>query len=163
MLLKGGNRAVISGKDMNSNLQSLACEVKGDTLSEMRQHLGAWHDVESQRLMDCEASETRMVLLDDRVASLKAIMEQYQTPADVFTSMNDLYSGPAARVTLSTVHRAKGLEAERVIILRPGLLPLAVTQDWEKHQEVNIEYVALTRSRRELIFVGSWQAPERDV
>src|SRR5438874_9810909 len=102
-------------------------------------------------------------MADDRVASLKAIMAHCQTPADVFASMNDLYSGRAARVTLSTVHRAKGLEAERVIILRPDQLPLAVTRHWEKRQELNIEYVALTRSKRELVFAGSWQAPGRDV
>ena len=74
--------------------------------------------------------------------------------------MNDLYNGRAARVTLSTVHRAKGLEAERVIILRPDQLPLAVTRDWEKRQELNLEYVALTRSRRELVFAGNCGAHE---
>ena len=137
-LLKRGIRAVISGKEMNSNLQNLAREVKGDTLSEMRQRLEIWHDVERQRLADCEASETQCALSDDRVASLKAIMAHCHTPTDVFTSLNDLYRRRAGRVTLSTVHRAKGLEAERVIILRPDQLPLAVKRDWERCQEFNI-------------------------
>jgi UvrD-like helicase family protein len=78
--LQRGIRAVISGKDMNSNLQSLAREVKGEMLSEMRQRLEAWHDVECQRLAGCEASETRIALSDDRVASLMAIMTHCQKP-----------------------------------------------------------------------------------
>ena len=66
--------------------------------------------------------------------------------------LGNLYSRGKGAVTLSTVHRAKGLEAERVIILRPDLLPLAVERTWEKVQERNVKYVALTRSKRELIF-----------
>ena len=44
------------------------------------------------------------------------------------------------------------MEAERVILLRPDWLPLAVGRTWEKMQERNVEYVALTRSQHELIF-----------
>jgi DNA helicase-2/ATP-dependent DNA helicase PcrA len=161
-LLKRGIRAVISGKDMSSNLQSLAREARGDTLSQMLQRLEAWHDMERRRLAECEASETRFALSDDRVASLKAIMAHCHTTTDVFTTLDDLYRRRAGRVTLSTVHRAKGLEAERVVILRPDQLPLVVTRDWEKIQERNVEYVALTRSKFELVFAQpreSWGAP----
>jgi superfamily I DNA/RNA helicase len=58
-------------------------------------------------------------------------------------------------VELSTVHRAKGLEADRVFILAPEKLPLvwAGQQAWETEQEQNLRYVALTRARRELYFV----------
>jgi superfamily I DNA/RNA helicase len=65
-------------------------------------------------------------LHDDRTASLAAIMTHCQTPEDVFAWLGNLYSRGKGAVTLSTVHRAKGLEAERVILLRPDLLPLAV-------------------------------------
>jgi superfamily I DNA/RNA helicase len=52
------------------------------------------------------------------------------------------------------VHQAKGLEAERVFITRPDLMPLTrVRQEWELQQELNIEYVAYTRSKSELFFV----------
>ena len=151
-LLKHNFRAAISGKDMSTNLLSLARRVKADTLHEMHQRLWGWHDEERQRLLDDGASQTRMALHDDRTASLAAIMSHCRTPEDVFKWLNNLYSRGKGAVTLSTVHRAKGLEAERVIILRPDLLPLAVGRTWEKVQERNVKYVALTRSKRELIF-----------
>jgi DNA helicase-2/ATP-dependent DNA helicase PcrA len=74
--------------------------------------------------------------------------------------LKQLYHSHNGRVTLSTVHRAKGLEAQRVIILRPDQLPLTVSQEWEQVQERNVKYVALTRSRQELIFAENPGAPE---
>jgi superfamily I DNA/RNA helicase len=58
-------------------------------------------------------------------------------------------------VMLSTAHKSKGLEANRVIILLPDKLPLKFPhqQEWQLTQETNLKYVAITRARKELIFV----------
>ena len=58
-------------------------------------------------------------------------------------------------VMLSTAHKSKGLEANRVMILLPDKLPLKFPhqQKWQEIQEMNLKYVALTRARKELIFV----------
>jgi len=54
----------------------------------------------------------------------------------------------------SSIHRAKGLEAKRVFILRPDLMPHPKAKsDWEKGQEANLQYVAITRAIDELIYV----------
>lgn len=56
---------------------------------------------------------------------------------------------------LSTAHKSKGLEANRVLILLPNKLPLTWRQQqpWQLAQEINLKYVAITRARKELIFV----------
>ncbi|HEU4327629.1 MAG TPA: 3'-5' exonuclease, partial [Roseiflexaceae bacterium] len=58
-------------------------------------------------------------------------------------------------VTLSTIHRAKGLEADRVFLLHPERVPLRWEnqQAWELEQEMNLRYVALTRAKQALFFV----------
>jgi superfamily I DNA/RNA helicase len=58
-------------------------------------------------------------------------------------------------VVLSTAHKAKGLEANRVMILLPNKLPLKYPhqQKWQETQELNLKYVALTRARKQLIFI----------
>jgi len=67
-------------------------------------------------------------------------------------------------VQLSTVHKAKGLEWHTVYILQPFTLPLPNivdpdgrtkenVQDWERQQEFNVTYVAVTRACRELLFL----------
>jgi len=56
-----------------------------------------------------------------------------------------------AGVKLSSVHRAKGLEANVVWILCPDLMPHPkAEQPWEQEQEMNLKYVAITRAKREL-------------
>ena len=59
-----------------------------------------------------------------------------------------------AKVLLSSVHRAKGLEAETVYISRPEMMPHPMaTLEWEIEQEFNIKYVAITRSMNTLVFM----------
>ena len=56
---------------------------------------------------------------------------------------------------LSTVHKAKGLEADNVYIICPDSLPMKFEnqQEWEYAQEMNLKYVAVTRAKKKLVFV----------
>lgn len=65
-------------------------------------------------------------------------------------------------ITLSTIHRAKGLENRRVFILNYDLMPYYRDgmQDWEWIQEVNLKYVALTRALEELYLVKAEKMEE---
>lgn len=58
-------------------------------------------------------------------------------------------------VILSTVHRAKGLEANTVYILDETKMPHPMAKTPEAMaQEMNIRYVALTRAKRRLVFLA---------
>jgi superfamily I DNA/RNA helicase len=65
----------------------------------------------------------------------------------------------ANAITLSTCHKSKGLESDRVVILLPNKLPLTWKgqKDWELEQEMNLRYVAITRAKKELVFVNMEQ------
>lgn len=57
-------------------------------------------------------------------------------------------------VTLSSVHRAKGLEWPRVFILEPHLMPSTrAKEQWQKQQELNLMYVAETRAMHDLCYL----------
>jgi superfamily I DNA/RNA helicase len=79
------------------------------------------------------------------------------TSLESFTKgVQDLFADEADRVVwLSSIHRAKGNEAERVFIVRPDLLshPMARTPV-QVEQEQNVCYVAYTRANEALYFVG---------
>lgn len=61
-----------------------------------------------------------------------------------------------APVELSTVHKAKGLGWGVVFLLEPQELPLRFVMDaggWQARQELNVQYVAYTRSEATLVFL----------
>lgn len=58
------------------------------------------------------------------------------------------------RITLSTIHKAKGLESDRVFLAAPDSLPSKKAKEpWEITQENNLQYVCFTRAKSELIFL----------
>ena len=60
-------------------------------------------------------------------------------------------------ISLSTIHRAKGLEWDVVFVLRPDLMPHPnATSDEEMEQERNAEYVCYTRAKKRLYLVEDW-------
>lgn len=56
-------------------------------------------------------------------------------------------------VWLSSIHRAKGLEADRVFIVNWHKMPLKVAEEWQMIQEKNLQYIAVTRAKKELYFL----------
>ena len=58
-------------------------------------------------------------------------------------------------IRISTIHRAKGLENDRVFILEYDKLPPPRDLEWENIQERNLHYVAVTRPKEELYLCGS--------
>jgi len=56
-------------------------------------------------------------------------------------------------ITLSTVHKAKGLEETHVAILLPPVASSRADTPEMKEQEENLEFVALTRTKRDLYYI----------
>ncbi|HTD50583.1 MAG TPA: HRDC domain-containing protein, partial [Acidimicrobiia bacterium] len=99
--------------------------------------------------------------LDD-VTALLSIAAVHPDPATFETWLRDHLEGisvgddPRApgQVTLSTVHRVKGLEWDRVIVLgaHDGLMPHRLADDRE--EERRVFHVALTRCREQVVFLA---------
>lgn len=103
--------------------------------------------------------------LDDKLKTIEVVYSScdpsVNTPKELKERVHGLFSDTNQALTLCTVHRAKGLEADRVFILNPNDMPLSwqYQKKWEYQQELNILYVALTRSKRALYLMSdevSW-------
>ena len=83
----------------------------------------------------------------------EATLMNYLTEISLFTDL-DAYSDAEDKVTLMTLHAAKGLEFDTVFIagLEEGLFPLqrTITEPLELEEERRLFYVGATRARREL-------------
>ena len=74
---------------------------------------------------------------------------------DILRRIKDFISATDNAIKLSTIHRAKGLENKRVFVLNYDELPFFRLQqkDWERTQEINLKYVAITRTLSELYLI----------
>lgn len=72
-----------------------------------------------------------------------------------------LFADADAAVWCSSIHRSKGLEAERVFQVRSDALRLAYGSmlAWQAEQEANLEYVAHTRAKRALYRIPTEKQP----
>jgi superfamily I DNA/RNA helicase len=106
---------------------------------------------------------TRYINLEDRCKCIENIcMYSIKDTTQLKSYINKMFTDDNVKnaVVLSTAHKSKGLEANRVLILLPNKLPLKYPQmqPWQERQEMNLKYVALTRARKELIFVDLTEA-----
>jgi DNA helicase-2/ATP-dependent DNA helicase PcrA len=149
--IAAGVPARIQGRDIGTGLatwvkaQNVAAGEIG--MRALRAKIEAWRDAEVTRLIEKDRDTQAVV---DKAACLTAIAMQCKDVGDMLKRIEALFSdsGPRSAITLSSTHRAKGLEADRVWLLRDTYLK------WKGAEEENLLYVAITRSKRELIFVS---------
>jgi superfamily I DNA/RNA helicase len=87
----------------------------------------------------------------DQCDTIRVLLAGAHSLPVMFDRIDDLFGDPAANyVKCSSVHKAKGLESERVFLLKDTLYPW-----WgqDKQEERNIEYVAVTRAKHDLTWV----------
>lgn len=93
--------------------------------------------------------------LYDTIEGLKVLSEGILGTEELIARINTIFdSSKNEGIELSTVHKAKGLEANNVFILLPSLMPSPLAQkEWEINNERNLIYVAYTRAKRTLNFI----------
>jgi DNA helicase II / ATP-dependent DNA helicase PcrA len=145
-LLAEGRPAIIQGRDVGAQLAGLVRKSKAADVEALRDYIEAWMQKECARLIK-KNRDTQMV--EDKAACILAISEGAASVADVLARIEALFvnTNDASRIVLSSTHKAKGLERDRVWLLgntyrrRPGV------------EEDNLWYVAVTRARKLLVIV----------
>ncbi|MFW6246621.1 MAG: UvrD-helicase domain-containing protein [bacterium] len=94
--------------------------------------------------------------LEDKVNTLLFLAKISESIADLKNKIRVVFTDEIDGICLSTVHKIKGLEADRVFIVRPDILPMQAQKSWQYIQEKNLTYVAYTRAKHELIFDREW-------
>jgi len=104
-----------------------------------------------EKLSAQEGRESQAMALADKLETICVVAGHHQTVREVEEFISSLFRDDRGSVTFATIHRAKGLEAERVHLLHPELLPHPMaSKDWQVEQEINLRYVARTRAKQSL-------------
>lgn len=167
-LIGMGKPARVKGRDLGKGLIAAIGKIRKFTkvkdVDMFCECAGDWEDHMVGTLSGRDGNEMKIQKIQDQVRSLIAIYGATgpKTWKDFDQAIDNIFSDDKVGITLSTVHRAKGLEANRVIILEPGSMPhkMARTVD-QKEQEQNIRYIAMTRAKKSLVFVAD-KAKKKD-
>ena len=169
-LITRGIAATVKGRTIGElikgDLKEIA-QMPGFPYSNFNGAVSAYKAAKQQRYEGLENEEQLLETLNDKLEALTAIYKsqpQATCTAHLENYIDSLFSDEISPITLSTCHRAKGLEGDRIFIISPHDLPMVWRnqQDWQLEQENNLLYVALTRSKSELYVVGnaSWLNPK---
>lgn len=162
-LIRRGIPCHVEGRDIGQGLLALAGKWKTNSLSTLETKLDRYVEREVAKHM-ARGNETKAEAVVDKVDTLRVIMSALPPGSTVETlrdRINQLFSDtpdgkPSPNLTLSTVHKSKGREWDRVYLLgRNMYMPSKwARQEWQLAQEDNLCYVAVTRAKAVLIEVS---------
>lgn len=151
-LLRQGKKCTILGKEFGDELVSLIDSVEDvwgleQVLENMISKLQK-KGVKSPT--KCEAYDK----LDEKVNVLLSLYEYFGDLETVRSRIYDIFVENASRgITLSTIHKSKGLESDNIYFLEPELLPSKyATTELALYAEKCLKFVAITRARKRLIY-----------
>lgn len=166
--IRMGKKCQIKGKDIGLNLRRLVKSIKQDELNvdlekdglfvrlynslfETRDKMIKQTGLDAKTIMENSKITAKL----DMIRALEVLSEGLKTSEELIEKINQMFSDKKiSGISLSTIHKAKGLEANNVFIACPSLMPCkSATQDWEILQEKNLMYVAYTRAKNKLCFI----------
>ncbi len=157
-----GVAAKVEGRDIGTGLKALARRWKVTTFAALNDRLDAYLDRETAKYRAKE-QEAKAAGVEDKVNCVKVIATRVQNInpncrdaveaicAEIDTIFDDTAMKDGKNfVLLSTIHKSKGREWNKVFWLQTGPSKWA-RMAWEQQQEVNLCYVATTRAKQELV------------
>ena len=178
LLARGVKGLRIAGRDMGKQLISFINQLKAEDVDDLSDRLEIYRQRETDKLMkDGEiipGKESLVQAIDDKVASILAVIsniaENERTIEGICANIKSLFKigkdsdrddetfkDKNNEVLLSTIHKAKGGEWQKVFMLdRVKLQPSKYAiQEWQVKQEIHLMYVEGTRSQNELYDIES--------
>ena len=149
----------VKGRDIGAGLVKLIEKMKATTVEGLKTKLAHWVQKETARLTkkDPDADTTSVT---DKAETLNVFMASSKATqvTQLIEEIKALFSKDDNAnediLTLSTIHKSKGLEAKRVWFLNRSLLPSKHAKSpWALAQENNLVYVAITRAKEALFYI----------
>lgn len=157
----------VKGRDIGRNLISVIEKMKAVDVPDLAREMKDWLRIQTQIILEENPdNEDAVQRINDRYDSIMVFITHNSdgVVATVIADIEELFSTRTkdsddeylmkGKVILSSIHKSKGLEAQRVYILDRFLIGMRATQgSWQMEQENNLAYVATTRAKEFLHYV----------
>lgn len=146
-MLRAGIKANILGRDVGDGLQYLIKKSKKKTVPKLLEWLTKWEKDEKERVL-AKNPKANIEWIEDKAECIYSLCENCSTIEEVKANIDKMFKDVEDNqvVWLSSIHKRKGAEQQVVFILNDTLRYGSIA-------EANVNYVAITRSQRELYFV----------
>jgi superfamily I DNA/RNA helicase len=160
-LLRAGIPARVEGRDIGKNLAATIKKFRARSVPDFLKRLAAWQVKETARATAKGKNvEEKIQVIDDQFETLAALADGAANVDEIVERCFKLFEDSVTveggkviknrkpAVVCSSVHKAKGLEADRVFVLVDAF------SRRKDQEERNIEYVAYTRAKSHLTLVS---------
>jgi superfamily I DNA/RNA helicase len=157
----------VKGRDIGRNLISVIEKAKAVDVPDLAREMKDWLRIQTQVILEENPdNEDAVQRITDRYDSIMVFITHNSDGevASVVADIEELFSTRTkdsddeylmkGKVVLSSIHKSKGLEAQRVYILDRFLIGSRAAQgSWQMEQENNLAYVATTRAKEFLHYI----------
>jgi superfamily I DNA/RNA helicase len=162
-LLKARVPVRIMGREIGEGLKSLVSKMNAKGIDALIEKLNAYAARETEKAK-AKHNEAKIEQIQDKVDCvlflIDSLTETTRTIPALIDVIDSLFADKANAVVLATIHKSKGLEADRVFWLNSSKCPSKwAKQPWQIQQEMNLCYVAITRAKSVLTFIEDEQQP----
>ncbi len=157
--IRNGVPAKIEGRDISKALKALVWKMKATSVTGFLTALDAWGQKQIAKVIQTKDGDRRAADIQDQVATLSAVAEGCESISEIETRLDSIFTDTEGKtsstVLLSSTHKAKGLEWNRVFVLSDTFNRRFKnsTPNSEK-EEQNLLYVAWTRAKIHLTMVN---------
>lgn len=152
-LISQGKSAYVLGRDMTKGLITAVQKISKNNhmgVEEFKQLFEQDFEYNYNRLLQ-QNKENQAMALEDKRDCIMIFVNKATTVGGIIEEIKRVFDGnDVGEIMLSTVHKAKGLEADNVYILATERMP----HPNGSYEENNICYVAITRAKKNLFYVG---------
>lgn len=160
-LIRKGIACRVEGRSIGEGLIKLAQRWKVKSVGELSAKLTTWAENEIKKYKEKD-NLSRCQVIEDQVTTLEVFIDQCDRSESVDVLIGKIRKlfgdteGVQNILTLSTIHKAKGREWDRVFALGMDVYSPSkwAVKPWQMEQEDNLCYVQVTRAKRHLTMVN---------
>lgn len=164
-IIRGGLGCTVLGSEIGKSLITLSKRIlpeDGTATEQCRELIMAWKNKETS-LARANEKEERIAIITDRAECLLAVLNSQSllTSGDIRGILKTMFSKESLNITLSTGHKAKGMEFPVVVHLDPFRIPSKYAKKAANEgnmvpmeQDLNLRYVIETRTQNTLILAN---------
>lgn len=152
----------VLGREIGQGLVTLVKKLNALDLDDLSKRLDMYESREVARF-ERRGEEQSADAVRDRCQCISLFIAHSDSIPDLVRRISALFDDTTKGIlTLATIHKSKGLEWPKVFLLDFfSLCPSKFAKlPWQREQERNLQYVAITRAKLDLCFIesGKWKA-----